>query len=266
MECSVCLEHKQLGHFPQSPLTGNCSHRSSVCIECVTSFINSQVQDGATDQFICPECPEQLQYSTIQMFASGELFALFQSRSIERLISKIPNFVWCPFNCGTGQRHWEGANQPLIFCLKCNRHFCYRHRIAWHSDYTCDEYDAYLADPLHFRSRAQIQRAADEALELENRRLRQLVADAEARFAQSLLREEQAAEARRRAEQQRLEEERRQAEERARREEERRRKAEELLQLKARIEREEAETSQALQKLIKKCPGCKVPIEKNHGW
>lgn len=76
MECSVCLEHKQLGHFPQSPLTGNCSHRSSVCIECVTSFINSQVQDGATDQFICPECPEQLQYSTIQMFASGELFAL----------------------------------------------------------------------------------------------------------------------------------------------------------------------------------------------
>ncbi|KAI1758554.1 hypothetical protein GGR53DRAFT_516741 [Hypoxylon sp. FL1150] len=96
-------------------------------------------------------------------------------------------------------------------------------------------------------------------------RYRQQLEEAEARFAQSLLREAEAAEARRIAEEQRrLEEEHRQAEERARREEEERR-VREALELRERLRDEEQLTSNNIRRLTRPCPECEVPIEKNEG-
>ncbi|KAI0107421.1 hypothetical protein F4776DRAFT_668224 [Hypoxylon sp. NC0597] len=164
----------------------------------------------------------------------------------------MDNFIWCPLGCGTGQVHYPGADQPLVYCPKDSRHFCFRHRIAWHYDYTCEEYDAFLADPQGFRSEDQRQRDAYRALELDHQRYRQKIADVEAQFARSLLREEEASEARRRAEQERLELEHRLAQERARREEEERR-VQEARQQQARLEEEENMTRQYLRKYLIIC-------------
>ncbi|KAL7619712.1 hypothetical protein AAE478_010254 [Parahypoxylon ruwenzoriense] len=101
--------------------------------------------------------------------------------------------------------------------------------------------------------------------QLDYRRFLREVQDAEARFAQSLLREEEAAEARRKAHQERLEQERRLAEERAKREEEERR-AREAQELQARLMSEEAESNKAIRQLSKPCPSCRRPIQKNGGW
>ncbi|KAI6080352.1 hypothetical protein F4821DRAFT_276212 [Hypoxylon rubiginosum] len=262
--CTVCFEPKRLAEFPGTRLSTSCTHEPSTCLECLTLYINSRISETAAGLMRCPECEEQLDFETIHLLARRDLFDQFQRQSIDDLISKVPRFVWCPLGCGTGQVHPSGADQPLVFCLRCNRHFCFRHRTIWHTNYTCDEYDAFLADPQNFRSRAQMQSAVDADRDAAERRYRQQLAEAEARFTQSLLREEEAAEARRIAEEQRRLEERRQAEERARREEEEKR-AREALELQARLRNEEQQTRNVFRRLTKPCPGCRVPIEKNQG-
>ncbi|KAI1082488.1 hypothetical protein F5B20DRAFT_597452 [Whalleya microplaca] len=136
------------------------------------------------------------------------------------------------------------------------------HRVAWHHDHTCDEYDAFLADPQHFRSMAQLEKAAVQARDLENQRLDQQIRDAETRFHQSMMREEEAAEARR---QERIKREHRLAQERAEREEAERRDRE-ARQLATRLAAEEAETGRVFHRLSKPCPNCRIPIEKYEGW
>ncbi|KAI0835968.1 hypothetical protein F5Y06DRAFT_299068 [Hypoxylon sp. FL0890] len=264
-ECSVCFEIKSLTSFQQTRLTDRCEHKPSLCLDCVASSINSQLRDATLDQIRCPECQEQVGYTEIQQFADRESFSQYQRRTIDDLLSALDNFVWCPLGCGTGQMHYSGAEQPLIYCLKDKRHFCFRHQIAWHYDYNCEEYEAFLADPQHFRSKAQKQREALRALQLEYQRRRQEIADAEARFARSLLKEEEAAAARRRAEQARLEQQRRRAAERARREEEEAR-AQEELRHKARRQKEEDATRELIRRTTRNCPRCRVATEKNGGW
>ncbi|KAI2627814.1 hypothetical protein GGR54DRAFT_652652 [Hypoxylon sp. NC1633] len=260
MQCSTCLEVKEESAFPtELELTHN--HERSTCHECFEHYVNSQIQNTTTDEIRCPECQEQLGIEEVRRFASEVLFARYQNHKIDRLKSQVENFVWCPLGCGTGQRHYLGTAHPLVFCLNCRLHFCSRHMMAWHSQYTCEEYDAFLADPQNFQSQAQIRRAAEEAQELEHQRLQEEIDAAEARFAQHLLREEEAAEARRLEQVQR---ERRLAEERARRAEEERRAREAALH-QARLRDEETATSNVFHRLTKPCPQCRRPTEKNGG-
>ncbi|KAI2469104.1 hypothetical protein F4781DRAFT_431782 [Annulohypoxylon bovei var. microspora] len=265
-ECSACFETKQRTEFQQTPLTEKCRHIPTLCLECVTLYINSQIRDAITERPYCPECMEELGYTEIQRFATKELFSQYHRRAVDSLIYKTDNFVWCPLGCGSGLIHYAGNENPIAYCPKDRRQFCFRHRVPWHSDYTCDEYDAFLNDPQNFRSRAQIQIEDYRTQEFNRQKSRRAYEEAEARFAQSLLREEEAAaEARRRAHQLRIEQERREAEERARLAEEQRKAREEALR-RARLRDEETRTSRTIQRLTKPCPGCKVPIKKEGGW
>ncbi|OTA98090.1 hypothetical protein M426DRAFT_37606, partial [Hypoxylon sp. CI-4A] len=147
LECSACFETKQRIEVQPTALTVNCTHPSTLCLECVAVFVNTQIRDVAVDQPRCPECQEPLGYTEIQKYADKDLFSRYHRRTIDTLISKIDNFVWCPLGCGTGQVHYPGVNQPLVYCPKDQRHFCLRHGVAWHQDYECEEYDLFLADP-----------------------------------------------------------------------------------------------------------------------
>lgn len=131
-------------------------------------------------------------------------------------------------------------------------------------DYSCEEYDSYLANPVHFQNRAQRQAKVYEDEDEEARRLQRAIDDAEAMFQQALLGERQAAEERVRFEQARRERERREAEERARLEE-LRRKAEEEERERARLLAESAASEQVARQTTKPCPFCGVRIQKNGG-
>ncbi len=74
--CTACLEDKPLADFPGTTLTRNCGHPSSLFLECVTSYINSQIQGTTPEHTRCPECEEQLDYDAIRLFANPELFNL----------------------------------------------------------------------------------------------------------------------------------------------------------------------------------------------
>jgi hypothetical protein len=159
----------------------------------------------------------------------------------------------------------RGSHLTITLCPTCDRQFCSRHKVLWHSEHTCAEWDIFLGDP-SFRSKAQVRAAIEKAQAQQDKQLRQQILDAENRFAQSLMNDEQASQARLRARAERLARERQLAEEEAAREEQWRREWEGAMKLRDRKRQEETLTDGVFSKLTKPCPSCRAPIEKNGGW
>ncbi|KAI1427737.1 hypothetical protein F5Y12DRAFT_150616 [Xylaria sp. FL1777] len=260
LACTSCLEVKPIRDFPDGKLTPHCTHPPTICLECVATFLETQSLNGLMGRLSCPECSELLTYDRIQDLARTEMFERYKKYSIDQLITKLNNFVWCPLGCGTGMVQSIGAQHEITLCLTCNRQFCSRHQMPWHVDYTCDEYDEFLINP-RFLSRAQINASSQEKHISQDERLTQLIKEAEDLFAQSLMNEKQASEARLQAEIERKERERQLAEEARRR-----REQEEARRLLERKRREEDLTNGRFRTLTRPCPQCRVPIEKNRGW
>ena len=72
-------------------------------------------------------------------------------------------------------------------CLLCGHRSCYHHKVAWHVNLACEEYDALLADPANFQSRYERENEAAE----EEVRARRAQEDADRAFAQLLMAAEQ---------------------------------------------------------------------------
>lgn len=144
-------------------------------------------------------------------------------------------------------------------CRLCSHRSCFHHKVAWHENLTCDEYDALLADPANFRSRFDRENEAAEAAAEARRRQE----DADRVFAQGLVAEER----REREARERREKEERERRERERRErEERERERREMREAAVRRKAEEEASVRTVGGTTKPCPGCKAPIEKNEGW
>ncbi|KAI1738268.1 hypothetical protein F4680DRAFT_467488 [Xylaria scruposa] len=156
--------------------------------------------------------------------------------------------------------HSMRAQQGITLCLACNRQFCSRHQVAWHAEFTCDEYDLSLDNP-SFQSKAQLNAAKEEVYASQDEQLRQLIQDADDKFALSLMNERQASQARleKKARELRL------AEERAAREAQKQREREEAQRLLERKRQEEKLSDDTLHRVMKPCPKCRVPIDKNGG-
>ena len=50
-----------------------------------------------------------------------------------------PRYRPC-LSCDNGQIHRSYLN-ARVTCNHCGSHSCFNHRIPWHDDYSCDEYD-----------------------------------------------------------------------------------------------------------------------------
>ena len=150
-------------------------------------------------------------------------------------------------------------------CVRCGYKFCFRHQVGWHEQLSCDEYDAFLADPENFRSRLEIENEEAEQQQAAERSARRRQEEADRAYAQSLLDADQQEEARR----ERAERERREEAERQKAEAERAArhlKAEQMRKVAAQRKTEESLSQKTIRKTTKKCPGCSWPIEKNSGW
>ncbi len=137
------------------------------------------------------------------------------------------------------------------------------HKIAWHENLSCDEYDALCADPVNFRSQFDV---ANEEAEVAAaaRRARE---DADRVFAQGLVAQEREGVERQRrlkAEREAREREMREAERKVR--EEREKIEKERREIAVRRKKEEEASQRTVGGTTKPCPGCRAPIEKNEGW
>lgn len=160
-------------------------------------------------------------------------------------MAEADNYVWCTSGCGSGQIHIEGTDQPIVACLHCGHQSCFHHRIQWHQNLTCEEYDQFRADPENFRFRIELDHDEWEAQ-------RRALEGADLAMAQGLLADE--VQARQRAE-------------RELRERDAARKAIAMERvILARRKKEEEQTMQTVSQTTKPCPGCGWAIEKNDGW
>ena len=178
-------------------------------------------------------------------------------------VDQTPEFVWCPNpdGCESGQMHEARDAEPIVRCVRCHYKFCFRHQREWHEQLTCEEYDAFLEDPGHFRSRLEIENEEVEQHQAEQRTVRRQQEEADRMYAQSLLDADQQEEARR--------QEQRERAKRQRAEEERAAKELKAKQMRNEAERRKIEEDRSLatiKKTTKQCPGCSWPIEKNKGW
>jgi hypothetical protein len=74
IDCCVCMDTLGAELFPQHKITELCNHAPTVCRNCLTQSIDTQIPDVAWDQLRCPECPETLPYDVVKEWASPAAF------------------------------------------------------------------------------------------------------------------------------------------------------------------------------------------------
>ncbi|KAK4148600.1 hypothetical protein C8A00DRAFT_19598, partial [Chaetomidium leptoderma] len=256
-ECIICTDTKPVSEFPTAAITKACDHEPTTCLLCVATSIQTDLNNRLWNEIKCPECRATLEYDDVQRFADDATKDRYQTLSFRSAISASPTFFWCTSGCGYGQVHAGGRAQPIVTCRLCAHRSCFQHKVAWHENLTCDEYDALAADPANFRSR--FDRDNEEAALAAA--ARQVQEDADRVFAQGLLAADQRAVAEERAERERVAREEREERERVERE----RREKEVREGAVRRKAEEEASGRTVGSTTKPCPGCSAPIEKNEG-
>ncbi|KAK1622550.1 hypothetical protein BDP81DRAFT_334277 [Colletotrichum phormii] len=245
-ECPICAETREISSFPVLSVTPMCTHPPEACLECLQISIKSDLNSKLWTEIRCPECRELLEYIDIQKYADEETFARYEALALRAAMAEADNFIWCTANCGSGQLHDTGGDQPIVTCLHCSQRSCFSHNVTWHENLSCEEYDALLRDPENFRSRIEMEYDEFDSA-------RQAQEDADRAMAQGLMAEQQA--------------EIQEHEARERAERERARKAAALARkVAARRKAEEEQSRVTVSRTTKPCPGCGWAIEKNSGW
>ncbi|EPE29694.1 RING/U-box [Glarea lozoyensis ATCC 20868] len=141
--CVVCLEDCDVDTFPEDKLTNSCSHEIDVCIMCVSTHIDTQVKDNPT-RVACPTCLETLGFEAVRLYASAEAFERYDHHTLLQSFKDDPLFTMClgP-NCSSGQFHSGGYEEPIMTCTTCHFKTCFVHRLPWHPEQTCAEFDAH---------------------------------------------------------------------------------------------------------------------------
>lgn len=194
-------------------------------------------------------------------------------------LQSLSNFIRCPYkiknpktskeeNCRGGQEHNGGQENPLVRCCNCGQDYCFNHKMPYHEDYTCEEWDRFIAGDSaetsmlarerrimeDFESRQRGDSAMARRIELEQRNdiasnLNDVRAQAQVRVAKQELERENE---RRRQEEQRKQSER--ETENFNRDKEARRRRE-----------DNSKSEQFVTMETRQCPKCKSPIEKVEG-
>ncbi|TGO62058.1 hypothetical protein BOTNAR_0119g00220 [Botryotinia narcissicola] len=99
-------------------------------------------QTKASNQVLCPECLEKVSDAEIKKYASPEVLERNGRRLLNMSRQHLPNFTFClgP-TCESGQIHTR--DHPMMTCTTCAFKTCFNHKLPWHEDLTCSEFDLF---------------------------------------------------------------------------------------------------------------------------
>ncbi|KAF7592091.1 hypothetical protein BBP40_000696 [Aspergillus hancockii] len=86
---------------------------------------------------------KQLLDEEVQRWASKETFKAYDHMRTWQMLEENAEFVTCiRQDCGYGQLHAGGLEDPIVVCGSCGARTCFIHRHSvWHDGLTCSEYE-----------------------------------------------------------------------------------------------------------------------------
>ncbi|KAL7085387.1 hypothetical protein ACP275_14G279300 [Erythranthe tilingii] len=139
--CEICLEEKARWQMFEND---RCTH--SFCYECTISHIISKIQDKA-NEIPCPaiNCKAVLNSDSCRLMIPQKALVQWDEILCMSLIMDSQK-LYCPFlDCSALFVNEFGGVLGEIECLVCKRRFCGECKVAWHSDFTCKEFQKVYA-------------------------------------------------------------------------------------------------------------------------
>lgn len=148
-ECANCLDDAAPSDFPFEPTTDTCEHNLDICKQCITTWINTSLDNGNWKNISClsVDCGGTLQYADVKRNCLPMDMERYERFATRDALSEIPGFKWClNQECDHGQIHDDaGGIEPILTCEACRFKCCTACNRAWHQDETCEQYTQRLA-------------------------------------------------------------------------------------------------------------------------
>ncbi|TKA52880.1 hypothetical protein B0A55_13021, partial [Friedmanniomyces simplex] len=139
-DCNVCGDAKDPLEFAAKPPSAKCEHPPTTCNDCLEKWMASEFDGKGGEGIKCPECPATLDYADVQRAASPATFEAYDKLLTRLALGSLEDFAWCLApTCGSGQLNPENRN--YMDCKHCGYKQCLRHKVQWHLDETCEQYD-----------------------------------------------------------------------------------------------------------------------------
>ncbi|ERM96071.1 hypothetical protein AMTR_s00129p00115880 [Amborella trichopoda] len=149
MVCEICMDHKPYEETFSNP---TCSHTH--CNECITKHIASKLQENLTlIECPVPSCKQVIEIESCMPFLPKEVFERWSAVLSEATILGS-NKYYCPFEDCSGLLEFvegENINIKESECPYCNRLFCARCKVPWHSGFKCEEFEMKDDDDLFIK-------------------------------------------------------------------------------------------------------------------
>lgn len=161
--CIVCSDDLYPLGFPAKPPSSECTHTVNTCTSCLEKCVAADLEGRGWQRISCPECRELLNHSDMQRAAAADVFERYDQLATRGVLGADDSFHWClGEGCGSGQMHEDPDGQnPVFQCMKCHLRQCLKHKIPWHDNETCEQYDYRLSGQADRDRRAQEDEASE---------------------------------------------------------------------------------------------------------
>lgn len=147
LTCAVCFESLDHQSHPVSPITAYCDHTSTpeshICTPCLQRSMEIQLSSAGPNALLCPLCHAPFSDTEVHRWAARETFECYNTMKTQAALESDTEFIICPRqDCGFGQLHAGGREDPVVICGACGTKTCFVHRdTIWHEGLSCEEYD-----------------------------------------------------------------------------------------------------------------------------
>mmetsp|Transcript_17465 Transcript_17465/g.26597 ORF Transcript_17465/g.26597 Transcript_17465/m.26597 type:complete len:377 (-) Transcript_17465:137-1267(-) len=153
ISCPICCEENIDSGY--ALILPNCGH--SLCVDCFTKYVETEVGQGNADNIKCPFCNEAVTMDVIKEVVNEVSFQRLERLKDAAFVLKNPDYHHCPTpDCGnivmcgyalghefpSVQEAAAAAAPPRICdCFKCGKTSCLLCGASFHEGLTCDEYE-----------------------------------------------------------------------------------------------------------------------------
>ncbi|KAK1366997.1 putative E3 ubiquitin-protein ligase RNF217 [Heracleum sosnowskyi] len=134
--CEICMEYRETW---QMFINSTCSH--SFCYDCTRQYIETKVQDRV-NIVTCPavKCSTAIDSGACRWMLSEDIIIRWDESLCTSLIEESQK-LYCPYrDCSMLLLNDSGEYIAETNCPVCQRSFCARCQVPWHSEFTCQEF------------------------------------------------------------------------------------------------------------------------------